>query len=99
LTSEWGANEFCLKVFHSLVPIRLSFLVQGPKARPLLWMSKFSLNRRFTARFWTAPAERSGDGAFGRVEVVQVTDSLGACQSGVALRLEDAPVLWSFGRV
>jgi hypothetical protein len=45
------------------------------------------MSRRFTARFWTAPAERSGDGAFRRAEIVRVTDGFGACESGVALRL------------
>ena len=36
---------------------------------------------------WTAPAERSGDGAFGRADSFQVRGRSGACESGVALRL------------
>ncbi len=36
--------------------------------------------------FWTAPAERSGDGAFARTRVIEPYNASGV-QSGVALRL------------
>ena len=36
---------------------------------------------------WTAPAERSGDGAFGRTRVVLHLKACRACPNGVTLRL------------
>jgi hypothetical protein len=36
--------------------------------------------------FWTAPAERSGDGAFARAEIERTNESLRPHESGVALR-------------
>jgi hypothetical protein len=40
-----------------------------------------------SARFWTAPAERSDDGAFERTRSADDSNPRGACESGVALRL------------
>jgi hypothetical protein len=37
--------------------------------------------------FWSAPAERSGDGAFGRAGIVRATEFVERSKSGVALRL------------
>jgi len=42
------------------------------------------MNSRQT--FWTAPAERGGDGAFGRTRVHLGLKACRACPSGVALR-------------
>jgi hypothetical protein len=36
---------------------------------------------------WSAPAERSGDGAFERAGGIRACQPCGACESGVALRL------------
>jgi hypothetical protein len=47
----------------------------------------FRGNRRSPARFWTAPAEQSGDGAFRRAGVIRVAHPLSASESGVAIRL------------
>ena len=35
---------------------------------------------------WTAPAKRSGDGAFGRTIIARTDQPFDACESGVALR-------------
>jgi hypothetical protein len=40
-----------------------------------------------TLRFWTAPAERSGDGAFARMKIELRADAFPPGESGVALRL------------
>src|SRR4051794_16846814 len=44
-----------------------------------MWAGRFSL--------WTAPAERSGDGAFERAGRPRIREGSRACESGVALRL------------
>jgi hypothetical protein len=46
-----------------------------------------SMNRLPLGASWTAPAERSGDGAFGRMEMVRISVNRRAGESGVALRL------------
>jgi hypothetical protein len=46
-----------------------------------------SVRRNYAARSWTAPAERSGDGAFANAAGVRVMKALGVRKSGVALRL------------
>jgi hypothetical protein len=45
------------------------------------------MKRCVPTRFWTAPAERSGDGAFGRKQPLRIREIRRACESGVALRL------------
>jgi hypothetical protein len=45
------------------------------------------MNRLLSWASWTAPAERSGDGAFGRANDSRTRDNHRACESGVALCL------------
>jgi hypothetical protein len=45
------------------------------------------MKRCVSTRFWTAPAERSGDGAFRRKQPLRTREMRRACESGVALRL------------
>ena len=45
------------------------------------------LIRLSAARFWTAPAERSGDGAFGRMNGIRIRENHRAHEGGVALHL------------
>jgi len=50
-------------------------------------------------RIWTAPAERSGDGAFGRTGNIIHAKDCRACESGVALRLPpQSKTRWRAGR-
>jgi hypothetical protein len=56
----------------------------GMPSKPALWILK---RRERRAPFWTAPADRNGDGAFGRTSGFLPSNACRACKSGVALRL------------
>jgi hypothetical protein len=47
-------------------------------------VAQLSLKRCFTARFWTTPAERSGDGSFGRVGGVLMSKDFRALAKAVS---------------
>ena len=46
-----------------------------------------SVRRNYAVMSWTAPAERSGDGAFANAAGVRVVKALGPRENGVGLRL------------
>jgi hypothetical protein len=54
-----------------------------------VWYQSFfdSTRSQLTRAFWTAPAERSGDGALALPVRVDKSSALGVGQSGVALSL------------